>query len=186
MRNRMRSDFNATYHTLDSPLSSLDIRCHQDTVVESIVTRLMSSTTADENLNGVRVRSLVRQDHHGTLKRIVATSQRVVDLARHVRKLLDRLEVGLRKKTRLIKLSKENVTRRQDSHVRVRVGSANVLSALKVVEVGRLGDSSRVRKDFSGGNDRGIRTGLATHGKNGTVGKDKGSGIPARIKQSQL
>jgi hypothetical protein len=70
--------------------------------------------------------------------------------------------------------------------VRIRVGSTNVLSALKVVEVSRLCHTSRVRKDFSSGNNRGVGTGLAAHSKNRTVGKNKSSGIPARIKESQL
>jgi hypothetical protein len=175
-----------TYHTLDGPLSALNIRCHQDTVVKSFIARLKSGTTTDENLDGIAVRGLLRQDHHSTLERIVATSQWVIDLSRHIRQLLDRLEVDLRKKTRLIKLSKENVTRRQDSHVRIRVGSANVLSALKVVEVGRLCHTSGMGQNLSRGNDRGIRTRLATHGKNRSVGKDNSSRIPTGVEKTKL
>jgi hypothetical protein len=79
----------------------------------------MSSTTADENLNRVGIRSLLRQNHHSTLKRIVTTSQGVVNLTGHIRQLLDRLEVNLRKDTRLIELGEEDPARRQDGHVGV-------------------------------------------------------------------
>ena len=80
-----------THHALQRPFWILDLGRHRNTVIQ----RDRSSrrrATADQNLDRIRIRRVLREKHRSAFHRVVSAAKEVVYRTRHIGELCDRGE----------------------------------------------------------------------------------------------
>jgi hypothetical protein len=118
----------------------------------------------------------------GSLERICATGEEVVDGTWHVGEGLDGVQSVLIKDTGLVVVYNEDTTTGENIHEGIQVVRVGTIKPVQVLGV----SSGWERKNLAGRSWGSVGTDLTTENKNGSIGHDHGRWVPATSEQRKL
>lgn len=147
-----------THHAFQGPVLPWHVRLDRQTAVKRIAS-VRGRTTANEDTDGICVRSVLREEHHGTFERVSTPTRIVVNGAGHIWQRPNRFEGDLIQQASLVVVSSQDRLARQNCNEGIQVIG---ISPLQPVHVERRTD---LRQDLNGRDRWTIGARLATDHK---------------------